>query len=252
MLPLTGATRFSTPILRPRYCKEKRFEVAENEKARRFFRRSNEPDPQFALASAALAFTQLNEITLFRPHVRGVNLPLALEFGSQAVSVDAMDASGHAALARAPWISGRHAESLTKADMAVSLDSSSAAAHGARGGARLWGGFPRDAIEPLRIAMRLNPFDPLTPLWMHFIARALYWSGDYEGAIAAVNQVRQLHPNFRQPYNTLIAALGQVGRGDEARAVMTDALERMARRSLPSWRCPCMNCGNFVPLTVTT
>ena len=187
-------------------------------------------DPQFAPAAAALSLTYLNEITLFRPERRAVNLPLALDHAVQAVTIDPTDAAGHAALARALWISGRHAESIAKADIAVSLDCNSAAAHGARGGARLWGGFPREAIEPLETAMRLSPFDPLVPLWLHFTARARYWNGEYEEAIAVASQLRQSFPNFRQPYNTLIAALGQTGRVDEAQQVMDDALSRFGEK----------------------
>ena len=56
--------------------------------------------------------------------------------------------------------------------------------------------------------------------------RAPYWSGDYEAAIAVASQVHQSFPAFRQPYNTLIAALGQVGRVDDAHAVMADGLAR--------------------------
>jgi pentatricopeptide repeat protein len=74
--------------------------------------------------------------------------------------------------------------------------------------------------------MRLSPFDPLMPLWLHFTARARYWSKEYEEAIVVASQLRQSFPNFRQPYNTLIAALGQVGRPDEAHKVMADALAR--------------------------
>ena len=210
-------------------------DVTENETARSFFYRSLELDPQFAPAAAALALTYLNEITLFRPDRRAINLPLALDSAVRAVTIDATEAAGHAALARALWISGRHDESLAKADLAVELDPNSAAAHGARGGARLWGGFPREAIEPLRTAMRLSPFDPLIPLWLHFTARAHYWSEEYEEAIIVAGQLRQSFPNFRQPYNTLIAALGQKGRVDEANAVLTDALNRFGeffRRSM--------------------
>jgi adenylate cyclase len=211
-------------------------DAAENEKARSFFRRAIELDPQFARAVAALALTYLNEITLFRPHLRAVSLPLALDHSVRAVTIDPTDAAGHAALARALWMSGRHAESLAKANIAVSLDPNSAAARAALGGARLWSGLPRDAIEPLQTAMRLSPFDPLMPLWLHFTARARYWSREYEAAIAVASQLRQSFPGFRQPYNTLIAALAQVGRVDEAHAVMTEGLARFgeAFRSLMS------------------
>ena len=203
-----------------------KFVAVENEHARSFFRRALDLDPEFAPAAAALALTYLNELTLFRPDLRAVNLPQALDYAMRAVTIDASDAVGHAALARALWISGRHADSIAKAEISVALDPNSAAAHGALGGARLWGGFPRDAIDPLQTAMRLSPFDPLTPLWLHFTARARYWSGDYEAAIAVATQLRQTLPNFRQPYNTLIAALGQVGRVAEAQAVMADGLNQ--------------------------
>ncbi|MBN9559282.1 MAG: adenylate/guanylate cyclase domain-containing protein [Alphaproteobacteria bacterium] len=205
-------------------------EAAEYEKARSFLQRSLELDPQFAAAAAALALTYLNEITLFRADLRAVNVPLAMQHAIRAVAIDPTDATGHAALARALWISGRHAESLVQADIAIDLDPSSAVAQGAQGGARLWGGFPREAIEPLRRAMRLSPFDPMTPLWLHFIARAHYYAGEYDGSIAVARQLGRSLPNFRQPYNTLIAALGQVGRVEEARAVMHEGLERFGER----------------------
>ncbi len=201
-------------------------DATENETARGFFRRSFALDPQFARSVAALALTYLHESTLFRPHLRAVNLPLALEHATHAVAIDATDATGHAALARALWFSGRHEEGLAHAQRAVALEPNSAAAQGALGGARLWGGSPREAIEPLQTAMRLSPFDPLIPLWLHFKSRAHYWSGDYAAAIAVASQTRQSFPGFRQPYNTLIAAFGQVGRIDDAHAVMADGLAR--------------------------
>ena len=171
-----------------------RIEAGDNETARGFFRRAVELDPQFARAVAALALTYLNEITLFRPQQRAVNIPLALESASHAVAIDATEAMGHAALARALWMSGRHAESLVTADTAVHLEPNSPAAHGALGGARLWSGRPAEAIEPLESAMRLSPFDPLTSLWLHFTARAHYWSGSYGASIAVATQVRQSFP----------------------------------------------------------
>jgi len=115
-----------------------KFEAVENKRARSFFVRAIDLDPQFAPAAAALALTYLNEITLFRPDSRAANLPLALDHSVRAVNIDATDAMGHSALARALWMSGRHAESLAQAEIAVRSDLNSAAAHGALGGARLW------------------------------------------------------------------------------------------------------------------
>jgi adenylate cyclase len=201
-------------------------DAAENEKARGFFQRAIDLDPRFAPAEAALALTYLNEITLFRPNAREANIPHALDHAGRVVKFDATDATAHAAMARALWMSGRHAESLAEADLAVSLDPNSAAAHGAQGGARLWGGRPRDAIEPLGTAMRLSPFDPLLPLWLHFKARAYYWAQDYPASIAVARKLLNSLPNFRQVYNTLIAALGQTGQTDDARMVMAEGLER--------------------------
>jgi adenylate cyclase len=201
-------------------------DAAENLKARSFFQRAIELDPRFARAFAALALTYLNEVTLFRADLRPVNIPLALEHAGNAIKKDVTDATAHAALARALWMSGLHAESLAEANLAIRLEPSSAVAHGALGGARLWGGQPREAIAPLRTAMRLSPFDPLLPLWAHFIARAHYWAEDYAASIKTARQLRHATPNFRQPYNTLIAALGQIGQVDEAQIVLDDALAR--------------------------
>jgi len=201
-------------------------EVAENGKARTFFHRAIELDPRFAAAEAALALTYLNEITLFRPDLRARNIPRALDHAGRAIKIDPADALAHATLARALWMSGQHAESIAEAGLAVSLDPNCAAAHGAQGGAFLWGGHSRDAIEPLQTAMRLSPFDPLVPLWLHFMARAQYWAEDYVSSIATARQLRHSFPNFRQPYNTLIAALGQTGQVDEAQILVADALER--------------------------
>jgi TolB-like protein/DNA-binding winged helix-turn-helix (wHTH) protein/tetratricopeptide (TPR) repeat protein len=203
-----------------------KIELIENERARTFFLRAIDLDPRFAPAAAALSLNYLNEMTIFRPDLRTVNVPIALDLALRAVSIDATDATAHAALARTYWMSGRHAESLAQADIAVHCNPNSAAAHGACGGARLWGGFPREAIEPLQTAMRLSPLDPLTPLWRHFIALALYWVGNYGEAAIAGRRLCRSFPDFRLPYYTLIAALGQLGNAAEARTVMNDAMAK--------------------------
>ena len=72
--------------------------------------------------------------------------------------------------------------------------------------------------------MRLNPFN--NPGRLNNLARAHYWAGEYEAAASVAQQARRETPNFASSHVTLMAALGQLGRAEEARAVMTAALER--------------------------
>jgi len=74
--------------------------------------------------------------------------------------------------------------------------------------------------------MRLSPFDPLMPFFLHWLGRAYYWMGDYPAAVVTARQVCQSYPNLQLAYRTLVAGLGQTGQADEAQRVMADALER--------------------------
>jgi adenylate cyclase len=54
------------------------------------------------------------------------------------------------------------------------------------------------------------------------IALALYYSGEYEAAIETANRAIRAYPDYPNPYRWLAAALGQLGRIEEA----TDALQK--------------------------
>jgi adenylate cyclase len=207
-----------------------KMEVAENANAMGFFRRSIELDPGLAQGYAMLALAYRIETGAFRPDLRAENTARAFEYARHAIGIDPTDATAHAVLAVAMITSGHHAESLVEADLAVSLDPNSALAYGAQGFARAYGGRPSEAIEPLRTAMRLSPFDPLRFLWLIYLSRAHYWERDYEAAILTCRQLQHSYPNVAQSYTGLMAAFGQTGRIDEARAVMAQALERFGER----------------------
>jgi len=212
-------------------CHYATFEAVEVDKALTFFRGAIELDPRFAAAHAAVATGYLREAAFFRPEARAENIPRALYYARQAVSIDPLDATAHAALADAYLMSGRHSDSILEADLAVSLDPNSAYAYGIQGGVLAWGGQPRKAIEPLQTVMRLSPFDPRAPTWVYSMARAHYLAGDYKAAIATTRQSRDMSPDLQQAYATLVAAFGQIGQIDEARAVMAEALARFGENA---------------------
>jgi tetratricopeptide (TPR) repeat protein len=197
-------------------------------KARSFFQRATDLDPRFVRAHGMLSATYNREAAVFRPQLRGEIIPRAIECSRRAVAIDPTDAMAHATLAIALTTAGYHAEGIAEADLAADLDPNCYDARFAQGYTRVPAGRARDAIEPLRIAMRLNPFG--NPFHLTNLARAHYLAGQYEAAIPVAQQARRETPNFAQAHVTLMAALGQLGRAEEARAVMTEALERFGDR----------------------
>jgi adenylate cyclase len=206
-----------------------KIEAAENALARSFFDRATALDPEFACAHAAISFAFAFDAVLFFPFPlseRAEIVSRAGEHARRSIVLDPAEAVGHCALAVVLLLMGRHAEAMTEADLAVSLDPNSAWAYGTQGNARAWGGRPREAVEPIKTAMRLSPFDPLMSFWQHFLARAYYWMGEYQEALVVARQVCQTYPNFQSAYRTLVAALGQTEQTNEARTVTAEALER--------------------------
>ena len=139
-------------------------DAAENALARGFLERAIALDPSFAAAYAALAQTYLFEVALFRLRHEGQTpLARAVEHARRSLALDPTAVAGHCALAIALLRMGRHNDAMAEADLAVSLDPNSAWAHAYQGFTRAFGGRPGEAVEPLKTAMRLSPFDPLMP-----------------------------------------------------------------------------------------
>jgi adenylate cyclase len=184
-------------------------EAAENTLAIGFFERAIALDPGFAAAHAALARALATQAAVLAPFAERQTLtPRSLDHARCSVALDPGSAINHGALAIALLLSGRHDEAMAEADIAVSLDPNSAQALGHQGATRAFGGRPRDAIEPLMAVMRLSPFDPHKPDWLHHLGRAYYRTGDYSAAVSTARQLCQTYPNFRSAYYTLIAGLG--------------------------------------------
>jgi adenylate cyclase len=204
------------------FCK---LELPQTERARAFFMRAVEIDPNFADAHSGIAMTFYTEATLFRPpKMRHEIMVHVAEHAGRAITADPTAAVGHFALSTAHMLAGRHQDGIAEADLAVSLDPNLAWAHGGLGASLAFGGKPADAIEPLHLAMRLSPFDPIMSRWLHYLSRAHYWAGDYEMAAQVARQLCQSFPNVPAGLRTLIASLGQTGDTEETASLMTKGL----------------------------
>ena len=77
-------------------------------------------------------------------------------------------------------------------------------------------GQPDLALQRLDRYRALAPTDPLFPLWEYFYAIAYVFKGEYEKAVSIGRRAAKANPDFVNGYKPLIAALGHLGRSEEA------------------------------------
>jgi len=78
-------------------------------------------------------------------------------------------------------------------------------------------GDPEEAIKRLDRYRDLAPFDPYFSWFENFYTIAYTFKGDYEKAAAVGRRAVKVTPKFSAAYKPLIAALGHLGRRDEAK-----------------------------------
>ena len=82
---------------------------------------------------------------------------------------------------------------------------------------------PREAREPLAIAMRLDPHYPA--MLLHFLAQTNFSLGEYETAAGQLRERIARNPGTDASRMFLAACYGHLGRLDDARAVWADLLK---------------------------
>jgi adenylate cyclase len=221
-----------------------RQEPAENERAKTFFQRAIDRDPGFAPGYYGLALCHGWDgwVYLSRPLEECAGE--ARRLAQRAVALDDADAMAHIALAEAFGTLGDVDGATLEADRAIAINPNHPWALGSKGGILALNGHPREALAAFETAMRTSPHDPLTSWWMHYIAVAHFFAHEYEEAVAAAERLIRFRPDVHAPYRFRAAALGHLGRLDEAREALQAALDmdvgqfrsRVSRR--PPWQRP--------------
>jgi adenylate cyclase len=196
----------------------------DNEAARRFFRRATDLDPNFASAYGQLAIAIYYAASTYQLVSIAEALDQAPRLAQKAIALDPLSAAGYVGMALAQSWQGDHEGGLTAARQALAISPNYAGAHHALGRALLFSARPQEALEAIRKAIRLDPYDPLQPLRSLSIAIAHYLLREYEAAVDAAKQVLRSYPDHPLAYRWLAAALGQVGRLDEAKEALEKAI----------------------------
>jgi adenylate cyclase len=218
--------------------------LADNETARGYFERAIALDSTFAPAYSHLALTYTTDGGVFAARPIDEAIRLAATMARRAIEFDPNDSDALSTLAFAAMGMGNYQEALKWSSLADACGANSAFVHGINGLLLTWSGNPSEGRDRMRTALRLNPRDPGNRLFANSIAASYYFEYDYVAAIEAAHWAIAGYPAYPNPYRWLAASLGQLGRTDEAREALRQAMAvsrtgfDLYARSRPPWYRP--------------
>lgn len=158
----------------------------------------------------------------FTVRERGEARRFAEIWSRKAAEIDPQDAEVQVSLSAIALMFGRWDEARECASLALSLNPYSPRANFVYGSSLIFNGQPVEGRKALLTGLRLNPNDPRTGGKLNEVAISYYFERDYAGTVEAARRAIARFPENPLPYRWLAAALGQIGRSEEAR----DALHR--------------------------
>lgn len=193
--------------------------------ARNLFEQAIAIDPDLGPAYSGVAEALYYEVVYgFAANVED-SRERAIGPAQRAVALDAEDAAAHCTLGRIRYFRREYAAAISELRTALDINPSLALAHYGLGAAYVFSGRAAEAFDPIELAIRLSPHDPNMGSFLVRLAEAKYLVGDDESAVAfALKAIGQPHFQWSR-YAILIAALGQLGRLDEAHRYL-DELKR--------------------------
>ncbi len=209
-----------------------------------FFRQAVTLDPMFAEAHAILARYYLSEATSGRGPALDEAVALAESEARAALRLDGANAGAHAALALIFNHRDDDVGALEQAERAIALDANDPTGYFVKGRILVHARRTAEARLALDTALCLDPRGETARAALHHLAISFYFDSDYVAAEAASNRVIRAYPDFPQAHVYLAASLGQLGRDNEARDVLRNAISAapdffdFLTRGCPPWYRP--------------
>ena len=203
-----------------------------NRQAQKLFRRAVEFDDQFALAHARLAYCMVLEMVYYDAEPSQSVLDEALRLVQRAVSLDDQEAFCHLAVARVRLARREYALALIACEAALKLNPHNAVVYCVFANGLAYSGRLEDSMAALEEAIRLSPNDPWRPAFYSYGSMTHLLLGHFETAVEWARNAIVL-PNCKYwAYAHLAAALGRLGKVDEASAALAELL-----RMKPEFSC---------------
>ena len=210
-----------------------KFTRDDNTRARSFFERAAELDPNYAVPFAGIASTHYTDIR-FGWSDSPTRSTAEIERAAQrCVALDPREAICAAVVGFVHAVAGQLDEAIAAFERAIQLNPSLAAAHYFLGSSLAIAGRPDEAITSIETAIRLSPHDPMMPVYLGAMALAHFAAERYEDAVDWTKRSVRASggPLVREAgggplyWPLLASSYAHLGRLDDARA----SLEQLAR-----------------------
>jgi len=204
----------------------------DNALAEKCFQRAIDLDPIFAGGYTGLAAALNQARNLFQTRNLAEARSAEEALARRAVALDGGDAEARSRLAIAIGARGDHQGAQAEVERALAISPNLADAHGALGVVLTFSGRPKEGLAALKTCVRLDPRAPSLVYRLAQIALALYFCREYAAAVEAARRAIRSFPDHSHPYGVFAAALGQMGRTEEAKEALEKAI---SPERLDSW-----------------
>ena len=185
------------------------------------FKKAIELDPNYGRAYAALALTYWSgsNIGIVR---KGLGVPyaearlLARKYLKEAMKNPTSIA--HLVNSQLYLYQRQHEAAISELQRALVLDPNNSSCNASMGNALFFSGRPKEAVDFINRALRLDPHNPARPLG--FLGAAQFCMGNLDEAANLVEKRIQLHPESTGAAGWLVATYGLLGRDKDARAAL--------------------------------
>jgi len=192
--------------------------------AEKLFQRAIDLDPNFAGGYSGLAFALHQAASVFQTRNLQEAQSSAEALARRAVALDAADAEARLCLGFILRVRGDYEGALAEIERALAISPNLAGAHAERGAILIFSGRPKEGLAALQTCIRLDPRHPTMARSLLHVTIGFYFCREYEAAVEAAKRAIRSYPEFPLVYRWLTAALGQIGRIEEAGKALEKAI----------------------------
>jgi adenylate cyclase len=198
--------------------------VEDNRLAQQFFQKAVDLDPGFVSGYVGLAESRARAGWMFGAADLAESMNSALDLARKAVGLEPANPEARSCLAHNLVQHADYTGASAEAQRALAVSPNFAQAHAATGAALIFSGRPKEGLAAVQTSIRLDPHGSLLAHRLLHVTIAHYYAREYEAAVEAARSALRSRPDFMLPYRWLAAALGQLGRIEEAREALEKAI----------------------------